>query len=443
MFQRTWFWIAVALLVQRLQASDSVLREQIINELISSKHYKATDRPEADKPTLVRVNILIMALFSIDVRTMDYKMDMYLRQRWVESRLAWNTMAKFSGYNSSIVTPKLKESLWLPDLFFRNGKEGYLHKMTQPNYLLRLKPDGDILYSQKITMKFSCQMYLQTFPMDTQKCTINIGSYAYTSSELKFYWQEEKAIEVRDLQIAEFLSPRYYNNTDCTKDSRTTTGEYSCLRVDFELKRQIGYYLATTYIPNSLVITVSWLSFWVDVDAAPARVPLGLLSLLAILTQAASVSSVLPRVSYIKAIDVWLIFSIVFVIGVLVEYAIALTVIRSRKTQHWHHDVRKIVHNELTKWCTACPEDQALEAVKNAVSWNMHPEVGLEGLLADQVKDLVQKNSTNRTKPTHCEVDVYSRFLFPACFILYNCFYWFYYLVLVEILDQEARPNTS
>ncbi|VDN43348.1 unnamed protein product [Dibothriocephalus latus] len=27
-------------------------------------------------------------------------------------------------------------------------------------------------------------------------------------------------------------------------------------------------------------------------------------------------------------------------------------------------------------------------------------------------------------------IDGYSRFLFPSCFMLYNCFYWLYYLVL-------------
>ncbi len=39
--------------------------------------------------------------------------------------------------------------IWVPDLFFRNEKNGVRHDITVPNRLLRIWPNGTILYSQR------------------------------------------------------------------------------------------------------------------------------------------------------------------------------------------------------------------------------------------------------------------------------------------------------
>ncbi|PIO60246.1 hypothetical protein TELCIR_18262 [Teladorsagia circumcincta] len=47
-------------------------------------------------------------------------------------------------------------------------------------------------------------------------------------------------------------------------------------------------------------------SFWLDVDAVPARVSLAITTLLTLSTQANAARMALPEVSYMKAIDVWM-----------------------------------------------------------------------------------------------------------------------------------------
>lgn len=82
-------------------------------------------------------------------------------------------------------------------------------------------------------------------------------------------------------------------------------GEYSCLSVDLIFKRQFSYYLITIYVPGCMLVIVSWVSFWLDAHAVPARVALGVTTLLTMSTQTASINSALPPVAYTKAIDVW------------------------------------------------------------------------------------------------------------------------------------------
>ena len=70
-------------------------------------------------------------------------------------------------------------------------------------------------------------------------------------------------------------------------------------------KREFSYYLLTIYVPCCMLVIVSWVSFWLDQHAIPARVSLGVTTLLTMSTQTASISSTLPPVAYTKAIDVW------------------------------------------------------------------------------------------------------------------------------------------
>ena len=100
------------------------------------------------------------------------------------------------------------------------------------------------------------------------------------------------------------------------------SGAYPCLEIRFELTRDIGYYVIQVYVPTILIVTLSWISFWIDAEASPARVTIGLLTVLTMTTTSNGARASLPRVSYIKAIDVWLIVCLVFVFTSLIEYAV-------------------------------------------------------------------------------------------------------------------------
>lgn len=71
-------------------------------------------------------------------------MDCYFRQTWIDPRL------RYSGPSKEIaVHIALLEKLWTPDTYFLNGKNSYIHMITTANKLLRIRPDGTILYSMR------------------------------------------------------------------------------------------------------------------------------------------------------------------------------------------------------------------------------------------------------------------------------------------------------
>ena len=70
--------------------------------------------------------------------------------------------------------------------------------------------------------------------------------------------------------------------------------------LEIELSRKFGYYITQIYIPSILIVILSWVSFWLDKEAVPARISLGLLTVLTMTTQSAGARSSLPKVSYVK-----------------------------------------------------------------------------------------------------------------------------------------------
>ena len=68
-------------------------------------------------------------------------------------------------------------------------------------------------------------------------------------------------------------------------------------------------------------VMMSWVSFWIDAQAVPARTTIGLLTVLTVVTQTTYLLQTLPSVSYIKAVDVWMVACLLFVFAAFLEYA--------------------------------------------------------------------------------------------------------------------------
>ena len=96
-------------------------------------------------------------------------------------------------------------------------------------------------------------------------------------------------------------------------------GNYSTVTVTFSFKRRVGYYLIQVYFPDIFVVTLSWIVFWMDKDDMGERMALGITTILTIMFLLGSLNGNLPKVSYPKALDWYLLVSFSFVFMSLVE----------------------------------------------------------------------------------------------------------------------------
>ncbi|KAL2097468.1 hypothetical protein ACEWY4_006675 [Coilia grayii] len=255
--------------------------------------------------------------------------------------------------------------------------------------------------------------------------------------------------------------------------------KFTCIEVRFHLERQMGYYLIQMYIPSLLIVILSWVSFWINMDAAPARVALGITTVLTMTTQSSGSRTSLPKVSYVKAIDIWMAVCLLFVFSALLEYAAVNFVSRQHKELLRFRKRRK-----KTKTFTPVLDDEhsgslrRINGMRNAepiygsmghiYSPNNREEdvresrlsfTATAGATCNTGKDGAVPKAANNSaiQPTQSsasaaaaaaksheemrklfidrakKIDTISRAGFPLAFLFFNIFYW----VLYKILRHE------
>ncbi|XP_041940501.1 glycine receptor subunit alpha-2 isoform X2 [Alosa alosa] len=384
--------------------------------------YDARIRPNFKGPPVnVTCNIFINSFGSVTETTMDYRVNIFLRQNWNDPRLAYSEFPD----SSLDLDPSMLDSIWKPDLFFANEKGANFHDVTTDNKLLRIFKDGTVLYSIRLTLILSCPMDLKNFPMDVQTCTMQLESFGYTMNDLIFEWKDDSPVQVADgLTLPQFILKDEKELGYCTK--HYNTGKFTCIEVNFHLERQMGYYLIQMYIPSLLIVILSWVSFWINMDAAPARVALGITTVLTMTTQSSGSRASLPKVSYVKAIDIWMAVCLLFVFAALLEYAGVNFVSRQqkeflrlkRRQRRNKDDEGRLNFSGYTMGpCLQMKDGNAIKsATPNAV------QVGP----TQRETDIIKKKFVDRAK----RIDTVSRAAFPLAFLIFNIFYWITYKII-------------
>uniref|UniRef100_A0A8C1W1D8 Glycine receptor, alpha 4b n=1 Tax=Cyprinus carpio TaxID=7962 RepID=A0A8C1W1D8_CYPCA len=387
--------------------------------------YDARIRPNFKGPPInVTCNIFINSFGSITETTM---FNVFLRQQWNDPRLAYKEYPD----DSLDLDPSMLDSIWKPDLFFANEKGANFHEVTTDNKLLRIFQNGNVLYSIRLTLILSCPMDLKNFPMDIQTCTMQLESFGYTMNDLIFQWLDEGPVQVADeLVLPQFVLKEEKDLGYCTK--HYNTGKFTCIEVKFHLERQMGYYLIQMYIPSLLTVILSWVSFWINMDAAPARVGLGITTVLTMTTQSSGSRASLPKVSYVKAIDIWMAVCLLFVFAALLEYAAVNFVSRQ--------------HKEFFRLRRKLREEQRYRAVSDLffTGYGMDSCLSGDGPLSEAAAMFVglppghvlfeiRRRFVERAK----RIDTISRAVFPLSFLVFNVFYWITYKVL---RNEDIHP---
>ncbi|XP_039283160.1 glutamate-gated chloride channel isoform X2 [Nilaparvata lugens] len=414
--------------------------KQVLDQILGPSSYDARIRPsgvnQTDGPAIVRVNLFVRSIATISDIKMEYSVQLTFREQWLDERL------KFNDFGGKIKYLTLTEAnrVWMPDLFFSNEKEGHFHNIIMPNVYIRIFPYGSVLYSIRISLTLSCPMNLKLYPLDRQVCSLRMASYGWTTDDLVFLWKEGDPVQVvKNLHLPRFTLEKFL--TDYC-NSKTNTGEYSCLKVDLLFKREFSYYLIQIYIPCCMLVIVSWVSFWLDQSAVPARVSLGVTTLLTMATQTSGINASLPPVSYTKAIDVWTGVCLTFVFGALLEFALVNYASRS----DMHRDNMQKQRRQCELEHAASLEAAADLLQDGGANFPMSDEVLFQKPLVrsgDQTLDKMRQCKVHMQQPQrpNCcrtwlskfptrskRIDVISRITFPLVFALFNLTYWSTYL---------------
>ncbi|XP_067644266.1 gamma-aminobutyric acid receptor subunit beta isoform X4 [Eurosta solidaginis] len=306
--------------VQAATGGGSMLGDVNISAILDSfsVSYDKRVRPNYGGPPVeVGVTMYVLSISSVSEVLMDFTLDFYFRQFWTDPRLAYR---KRPGVETLSVGSEFIKNIWVPDTFFVNEKQSYFHIATTSNEFIRVHHSGSITRSIRLTITASCPMNLQYFPMDRQLCHIEIESFGYTMRDIRYFWRDGLSSVGMSSEV-ELPQFRVLGHKQRATEINLTTGNYSRLACEIQFVRSMGYYLIQIYIPSGLIVIISWVSFWLNRNATPARVALGVTTVLTMTTLMSSTNAALPKISYVKSIDVYLGTCFVMVFASLLEYA--------------------------------------------------------------------------------------------------------------------------
>ncbi|NXG41716.1 GBRR2 protein, partial [Psilopogon haemacephalus] len=261
---------------------------------------------------------------------------------------------------------------------------------------------------------------------------------AYTDEDLMLYWKNgnESLKTDEKISLSQFLIQKFHTTSRLAFYS--STGWYNRLYISFTLRRHIFFFLLQTYFPATLMVMLSWVSFWIDHRAVPARVSLGITTVLTMSTIITGVNASMPRVSYIKAVDIYLWVSFVFVFLSVLEYAAVnyLTTVqewKERKLQERFPCTCGIPHSKTMLMDGTCSESDA----NSLAGYTRNQMVPEEEKPEKMVVHLALSNESNSSRRRGLKghvglriiqnshtIDKYSRFIFPGTYIFFNLIYW-------------------
>uniref|UniRef100_A0A8D0CS91 Gamma-aminobutyric acid receptor subunit pi n=1 Tax=Sander lucioperca TaxID=283035 RepID=A0A8D0CS91_SANLU len=379
------------------------------------KGYNRYLRPNFNEgPVEIGMSLDIASIDAISEINMDYTATIFLRQRWRDSRLV------FPGNESVSVDGRLVSLLWIPDTFIPDSKRSFLHDVTVENRLIRIFSNGTVLYALRITATIACNMDLTKYPMDRQVCTLQLESWGYNLQDVVFYWtrgnDSVKGLDI--LRLAQYSVESYYTSVS---EAVYETGQYPKLVLHFTLRRNVLFFILETYVPSILLVVLSWVSFWISQSSVPARVCIGVTTVLTMTTLMMGARTSLPNANcFIKAIDVYLGICFTFIFGALVEYACA----------HFYNMQNQTIEDSVE---IGSPAEELTEQSANSATRNnvvSKEKVSGQGCSLSSVKDVSRRAASAFTVENPHNIDRRARTVFPTAFLFVNILYWLYYLFL-------------
>ncbi|XP_061377716.1 glycine receptor subunit alpha-2 isoform X1 [Danaus plexippus] len=391
--------------------------KEILDNLLKNSRYDKRLLPPVDGVLTVNVSVLLLSLASPDESSLKYEVEFLLQQQWYDPRLRYSNQSHYDYLNAI----HHHEDIWLPDTYFIMHGD-FKDPIIPMHFALRIYRNGTINYLMRRHLILSCQGRLNIFPFDDPLCSFALESISYEQSAITYVWKNDEdtlrkspslttlnayliqnqtipcpikaswradgiSLYEDDEELTCNLCQRRFEeqgNYSCLKvdliftrdrafyfttvfipgiilvtssfitfwlewnavPARSMIGNYSCLKVDLIFTRDRSFYFTTVFIPGIILVTSSFITFWLEWNAVPARVMIGVTTMLNFFTTSNGFRSTLPVVSNLTAMNVWDGVCMCFIYASLLEFVCVNYVGRKRPL---HNVVYRPGENPVTQ----------------------------------------------------------------------------------------------
>ncbi|XP_055687791.1 glutamate-gated chloride channel isoform X4 [Lutzomyia longipalpis] len=343
------FILALCYLATPTAASDSAhpifaegkSDKEILDHLLKNSRYDKRLLPPVDGTLTVNVSVLLLSLASPDESSLKYEVEFLLQQQWYDPRLRYANQSQYEYLNAI----HHHEDIWLPDTYFIMHGD-FKDPIIPMHFALRIYRNGTINYLMRRHLILSCQGRLNIFPFDDPLCSFALESISYEQSAITYVWKNDEDTLRKSPSLTTLNAYLIQNQTIACPIKASWRGNYSCLKVDLIFTRDRAFYFTTVFIPGIILVTSSFINFWLEWNAVPARVMIGVTTMLNFFTTSNGFRSTLPVVSNLTAMNVWDGVCMCFIYASLLEFVCVNYVGRKRPL---HNVVYRPGENPVTQ----------------------------------------------------------------------------------------------
>ncbi|XP_050077288.1 pH-sensitive chloride channel 2 isoform X1 [Anopheles maculipalpis] len=459
-----------------LEGADHLSQTQLLTRLTHVCRYDRLERPKRESvngtngPVKVYARAYIYFMQNLEAHDLQFKIHALLQFRYVDPRLVFREVAP-NRTKPIMGEQSLRDLLWVPHVFLANERSSDILGTAEKDILTSISPDGTVIVSTRISATLYCWMNLQKFPFDEQHCSTVLESWMYNEDDLVLLWEHKSPVTLApELHLTEYvLLEMFTNETVINADLSDLrhgafAGNYSSLSFTVHLAREMGFYMMDYFIPSIMLVAISWVTFWLQADQSAPRITLGTSTMLTFITLASAQGKTLPKVSYIKASEIWFLGCTGFIFGSLVEFAFVNTIWRRKRNVevkkvnskhvlkqaitprparkdmsglHKSHSCTSLADsattvsaNSFNNYLTvhSIPQKSPSSATLPIISTTDVDRTPTETVTIQIDGQASNVNGNGWTTMTPQEVAIWidkrSRFVFPIAFVIFNIFYW-------------------
>ncbi|XP_024086313.1 glycine receptor subunit alpha-4 isoform X19 [Cimex lectularius] len=389
--------------------------KEILDALLKAERYDKRLLPPVPGTLTVNMSVLLLSLASPDESSLKYEVEFLLQQQWFDPRLQYWNKSDYDFLNAI----HHHEEVWLPDTYFIMHGD-FKDPLIPVHFALRIFRNGTVNYLMRRHLILSCQGALHIFPFDDPQCSFAMESISYEQSAITYVWKNDEGTLRKSPSLTTLNAYLIQNQTIACPTKASWRGNYSCLKVDLIFTRDRAFYFTTVFIPGIILVTSSFITFWLEWNAVPARVMIGVTTMLNFFTTSNSFRGTLPVVSNLTAMNVWDGVCMCFIYASLLEFVCVNYVGRKRPL---HNVVYRPGENPVTQGdkksdgaapneivtCTNCGPNPCTHTANNGCATE------------------VRKKEPPHPIRVAKTIDVIARIIFPTAYAIFLIFFFIHY----------------
>ena len=258
----------------------------------------------AAEHTDVTMQIYVDRFHPLDQNAKTWGLDGFVRAWWTDLRLRYRrednaTCASMVPEDFHLSRDETRR-IWRPDLYWEDVVDVKLPALEMgytdgAGEMMSVSPDGTVFWSRQARFTLSCQMDMALLPFDSQQCSHMAGLYSQKADHVQLRWKPEaEAIANRNSRsncISGWVVTAHAQEDVVQSFS---SGNYTYAKATLTFTRQPKSFLLNHFMQSAVMVIISWLGFLIDPEATPARVALGIITVMVVLQNYIALSSELP-----------------------------------------------------------------------------------------------------------------------------------------------------